>query len=57
MDQAEYGEERLLAVMKACPPSVNSAETLKRIMSDVDLFVGEARQHDDVTCLVMRVVE
>jgi serine phosphatase RsbU (regulator of sigma subunit) len=35
-------------------PPESAAETLKRLMGDVDAFVGPARQHDDVTCLVLR---
>jgi sigma-B regulation protein RsbU (phosphoserine phosphatase) len=52
----EYGESKLFDVLKTRPPFANAAETLKRMMSDVDQFVGSARQHDDVTCLVLRVV-
>jgi serine phosphatase RsbU (regulator of sigma subunit) len=36
--------------------SVTAAEALKRIMSAVDAFVGLTRQHDDITCLVLRMV-
>ena len=56
IDDKEYGEDRLFDVLKTRPPFSNAAETLKRMMTDVDQFVGAARQHDDVTCLVMRVV-
>jgi serine phosphatase RsbU (regulator of sigma subunit) len=28
---------------------------LKRIMAAVNAFTGAARQHDDITCLVLRV--
>jgi serine phosphatase RsbU (regulator of sigma subunit) len=30
-------------------------ETLKRVMADVNAFVGYARQHDDITCMVLRI--
>ena len=56
IEDKEYGESRMFDVLKTRPPSSNAAETLKRMMTDVDQFVGAARQHDDVTCLVMRVV-
>jgi phosphoserine phosphatase RsbU/P len=49
----EYGEERLLSVVQQAasnPPS----KLLSRIMVDVDLFVGNAPQHDDVTCLLVK---
>jgi serine phosphatase RsbU (regulator of sigma subunit) len=51
---AEYGEARLLANIESAPQESSDA-TLKRIMSDVNAFVGPARQHDDITCLVLRV--
>jgi sigma-B regulation protein RsbU (phosphoserine phosphatase) len=51
---AEYGEARLLSCIQNAPPeSVN--ETLKRVMADVNAFAGNARQHDDITCLLLRV--
>ena len=49
----EYREERLLACLAA--PSQNAAEVLQRVMKDVNSFVGYARQHDDITALVLRV--
>jgi phosphoserine phosphatase RsbU/P len=50
----EFGEARLLpCILKA--PMESSDETLKRVMADVNTFVGFARQHDDITCLVLRV--
>jgi phosphoserine phosphatase RsbU/P len=51
---AEYGEPRLLANIQSVPLESSDA-TLKRIMADVNAFVGPARQHDDITCLVLRV--
>lgn len=50
----EYGEARLVPLLEAAPPET-AAETLKRVMADVNRFVGYARQHDDITCLVLRV--
>jgi sigma-B regulation protein RsbU (phosphoserine phosphatase) len=51
--QEEYGEDRLLtaiAVGAATAPS----DMLKRLMAEVDLFVGSTPQHDDVTCLLVK---
>lgn len=48
----QYGEARLLEQFVA-PPQRTAAEELQRIMSAVDAFVGRARQHDDITCLVL----
>jgi phosphoserine phosphatase RsbU/P len=50
----EYGEARLLPSILNAPPE-NSDATLKRLMADVNAYVGFARQHDDITCLVLRV--
>ena len=50
----EYGEARLLPCVQNVAPET-SDETLKRVMADVNAFVGYARQHDDITCLVLRV--
>jgi sigma-B regulation protein RsbU (phosphoserine phosphatase) len=52
--EREYGEERMLPVVQSLP-SGTAAEALKRIMSSVDAFVGLTRQHDDITCLVLRM--
>jgi phosphoserine phosphatase RsbU/P len=49
----EYGEMRLISVLNggaSHPP----AKLLSRIMVDVDLFVGNAPQHDDVTCVLAK---
>jgi len=48
----EYGEERLLALFQR-PAQASAAAELKEIMSAVDAFVGAARQHDDITALVL----
>jgi sigma-B regulation protein RsbU (phosphoserine phosphatase) len=49
----EFGEARLLALMQN-PPGPAS-EVLQRIMANVNGFAGFARQHDDITSLVLRV--
>src|SRR5215472_6413910 len=49
----EYGEFRLLSAIEASkllPPS----ELLKRLMFDLDVFVGNTPQHDDVTCMLLK---
>jgi sigma-B regulation protein RsbU (phosphoserine phosphatase) len=51
--QDEYGEARLLAAIEA-GQSVEPAEMLKRLLAEVDLFVGNTPQHDDVTCLLLK---
>lgn len=51
--QQEYGEARLLSAIEA-GRSVEPAEMLKRLMAEVDLFVGNTPQHDDVTCMLLK---
>jgi serine phosphatase RsbU (regulator of sigma subunit) len=51
--QDEYGENRLLAAIEG-GKSVEPAEMLKRLLAEVDLFVGSTPQHDDVTCLLLK---
>ena len=54
--QDEYGEARLFAAIDA-GKSVEPSEMLKRLMADVDLFVGNTPQHDDVTGLLLKSEE
>jgi sigma-B regulation protein RsbU (phosphoserine phosphatase) len=51
--EEEYGETRLLAAIAAGAATAPS-EMLKRLMAEVDLFVGSTPQHDDVTCLLVK---
>ncbi len=51
--QNEYGEGRLLNAIEA-NRSVEPSELLKRLMSELDLFVGNTPQHDDVTCMLIK---
>ena len=51
--QDDYGEARLLSAIGA-GASVQPAEMLKRLMAEVDLFVGNTPQHDDVTCMLLK---
>ena len=51
----EYGENRLLAAV-ATSSNGTPGEMMQRIMTDLDVFVGNTPQHDDVTCLLLKVV-
>ena len=51
--QEDYGEARLLTAIEA-GRSVEPHEMLKRLMAEVDLFVGNTPQHDDVTCMLLK---
>ena len=53
-EEREYGEQRMLPVVQTLH-SGTAKEALDRIMSSVDAFVGLTRQHDDITCLVLRM--
>ncbi len=51
--QQDYGEARLLVALDA-GKSLEPGEMLKRLMAEVDLFVGNTPQHDDVTCMLLK---
>jgi sigma-B regulation protein RsbU (phosphoserine phosphatase) len=50
----EYGEQRLLAIV-AGAANTTPAEMMRRIFAGLDGFVGNTPQHDDVTCLLIKV--
>jgi phosphoserine phosphatase RsbU/P len=49
----EFSETRLLPIVQSAPTE-SAADTLRRVMTEVNTFVGQAHQHDDITCLVLR---
>ncbi len=51
----EYGEPRFLNVIHS-GARLSASQLLNSIMADLDRFVGDAPQHDDVTCLVLKVL-
>jgi sigma-B regulation protein RsbU (phosphoserine phosphatase) len=51
----EFGEPRIVPATLSVP-SGTAAAVLNRVMTDVNTFVGYARQHDDITALVLRIV-
>jgi sigma-B regulation protein RsbU (phosphoserine phosphatase) len=55
LTHAEYGESRLMSILNA--GGIQSpGDLMDRIMADLDAFVGTAPQHDDVTCVLVKVV-
>jgi phosphoserine phosphatase RsbU/P len=50
----EYGEQRLLFVVHS-GANLGPAQLLQSIMTDLDRFVAGAPQHDDVTCMLVKV--
>ena len=53
--QQEYGEPRLM-VMLHSGVALSPAMLLQSIMSDLDRFTGDAPQHDDITCMLLKAV-
>jgi phosphoserine phosphatase RsbU/P len=51
----EFGEARIISSITSLPTQ-SAAGILERVMNDVNSFVGYARQHDDITALVLRIV-
>jgi len=54
--QEEYGEARLLNAI-ATGSAMEPADMLKKLMTELDVFVGNTPQHDDVTCLLIKAKE
>jgi phosphoserine phosphatase RsbU/P len=50
----EYGEQRLLGVVAGAADATPS-DMMQRIFTALDVFVGNTPQHDDVTCLLLKV--
>ncbi|HLW88082.1 MAG TPA: PP2C family protein-serine/threonine phosphatase [Terriglobales bacterium] len=50
----EYEESRLLNVLQN-GTTATPDELLRRLMADLDFFVGTTPQHDDVTCMLVKV--
>ncbi len=52
----EYGEYRMMSVLSGALHTTPD-ELLRRLMTDLDAFVGPTAQHDDVTCLLLKAGE
>jgi len=53
-NQQEFGEPAMLAAIDdTCRRS--AVDVLAQLLRSVDSFVGPARQHDDITCMVVRI--
>jgi phosphoserine phosphatase RsbU/P len=51
----EFGEARIIPAIASLPTGT-AAAILNRVMGEVNAFVGFARQHDDITAFVLRVL-
>ncbi len=52
----EYGEARLLQTAAALR-SYNAGGGVSALMNELTRFTGNAHQHDDITCLLVRITE
>ncbi len=56
-DDDEWGEERLAETILACARAgLPATTTMHRILSAADTFASGAKQHDDMTITVFRVI-
>ena len=55
-DEEEWGEERLIETVKQCN-GLEAQQILDRIFAAADQFVAGAKQHDDMTLVVLRVLQ
>jgi len=53
--QQEYGEERLITMLNG-GVALTPAALLNSILTDLDRFAGNAPQHDDVTCMLLKAI-
>jgi sigma-B regulation protein RsbU (phosphoserine phosphatase) len=56
-DGEDYGEERLWDLVMALPPDLSAREMADRILEDVTRFLDGREPQDDVTVMVLRVLE
>jgi phosphoserine phosphatase RsbU/P len=52
---SEFGEQRMLAALRAVPNGT-AQQLVQQLMAQIELFVGTAPQHDDITCMIVRCV-
>ncbi|HEX3684685.1 MAG TPA: SpoIIE family protein phosphatase [Bryobacteraceae bacterium] len=55
MVEEEWGEENLIETVQACN-LLCARETITRIMQGADCFAAGAKQHDDMTLSVLRII-
>ncbi len=51
----EFGEGRMQAALRSVPGGTAN-QVIRQLMLNIEAFVGTAPQHDDITCLLLRVV-
>jgi sigma-B regulation protein RsbU (phosphoserine phosphatase) len=55
LSEEEWGEEQLMETVKACE-GLTASEMITRLVEAADAFAAGAKQHDDMTLVVVRVV-
>jgi sigma-B regulation protein RsbU (phosphoserine phosphatase) len=53
--EEEWGEENLIEAVKACE-GLTATDMLSRLVEAADRFAAGAKQHDDMTLLIMRIL-
>ena len=53
--EEEWGEERMIEALKTCD-QLRAAEIIERIVKAADEFAAGAKQHDDMTLVIVRIV-
>lgn len=51
-----FGKKRVQSVLRQTP-SLSSEETINTIISEIDVFRGEAKQMDDITALILKFLQ
>ena len=51
----EWGEDRMMNTIETCD-GLPAQEVLQKVFTSADAFVADAKQHDDMTLVVLRVV-
>jgi serine phosphatase RsbU (regulator of sigma subunit) len=53
--EQEWGEDRLMKTVEGCD-GLAAQQVMQRVFSAADEFVAGAKQHDDMTLVVLRAV-
>jgi sigma-B regulation protein RsbU (phosphoserine phosphatase) len=53
----EFGDERLVALAEALPRGLSARDTAERLLGELRAFLGGVEAQDDITLLVLRVLE
>ncbi len=56
-EEEEFGEERLCTLVRGLPSSLSAREVTEKIVTDLHAFLDGEEPQDDVTVMVLRVLE